>query len=161
MKCFDHPDLDATGTCQDCGKGLCQACTGRFSDVVCEGCFLAHNKRVARRMYAGLAGTAALFGASLYLLSTLRTTHGGHLGVGPAVLPSVLLAFAFWGWRFLSAHAPRLGAGSGFVWAIYLVVKSFASLLLGVVVGPFQIVRQLREIYVARKARRQIARGEG
>ncbi|HUM04865.1 MAG TPA: hypothetical protein VLT90_05350 [Terriglobales bacterium] len=26
MKCFNHPDVEAVGTCKQCSKGLCSAC---------------------------------------------------------------------------------------------------------------------------------------
>lgn len=26
MKCFEHPELDAVGTCKQCSKGLCSTC---------------------------------------------------------------------------------------------------------------------------------------
>ncbi|MBP7275989.1 MAG: hypothetical protein KBA51_07280, partial [Kiritimatiellae bacterium] len=26
MKCFNHEDRDAVGTCKSCGKGVCREC---------------------------------------------------------------------------------------------------------------------------------------
>jgi hypothetical protein len=120
---------------------------------------LAHNQGVARQVYTGLATTVVLFGASLYFLGGMRATGGGHLGLR-AWMPALLLSFTYWGWRFLSQHAPRLSGGSGGVWLIYFLLKFSLSMVLGIVVGPYQIFRLARELYIAKKAKRQIARGE-
>lgn len=38
MKCFNHPELDATATCADCQKWLCKDCAGRYQEPVCWPC---------------------------------------------------------------------------------------------------------------------------
>lgn len=40
MKCYNHPDRDAVGTCVDCGKGLCQECMDLWTIPVCTDCNL-------------------------------------------------------------------------------------------------------------------------
>lgn len=39
MKCYVHPDVDATGTCASCGRPVCSACAVDFnSKVTCKSC---------------------------------------------------------------------------------------------------------------------------
>jgi hypothetical protein len=39
MKCAQHPDVDATGYCRQCGKPLCPACTRDVQGALyCESC---------------------------------------------------------------------------------------------------------------------------
>jgi hypothetical protein len=39
MKCVQHPDVDATGYCRQCGKPLCPACTRDVRGALyCENC---------------------------------------------------------------------------------------------------------------------------
>lgn len=42
MKCAEHPDVDATGYCRQCGKPLCSACTRDVRGALyCESCLAA------------------------------------------------------------------------------------------------------------------------
>lgn len=159
MKCFAHPESDAAGTCQHCGRGLCPACSQRFTLPLCESCLLKHNRSVAARMALGLTSTVVLFVAVTYLLGRMSDGHGHTLGYGKSWLPGLLLAFTYWGWRFLSERAPRLTMGSGVVWLVYFMIKFIAAYLIGIIVGPYQIVRMARQLYITRKTRREIAGG--
>ena len=38
MKCFYHEKKDAVGTCQNCGKGLCKECAGKYTPCLCDDC---------------------------------------------------------------------------------------------------------------------------
>jgi hypothetical protein len=39
MKCYYHPEVEATGVCTDCGKAICQDCAVSVNDrVVCRKC---------------------------------------------------------------------------------------------------------------------------
>lgn len=47
MKCFNHPDKDAVGLCQYCGKAVCNSCAQTFlGKVFCLGCSQALKRRV-------------------------------------------------------------------------------------------------------------------
>src|SRR5438046_1217177 len=104
MKCFNHNAVDATATCQDCGKGLCVECSSRFDTILCEPCLLKHNSLVSRQMYVGLALTAVIFIAATYFFSSVAPGNAKPLAFGSATLMGLMLAFTFWGWRFLSDY---------------------------------------------------------
>lgn len=160
MKCFNHIDLDATATCQECGKGLCINCSSRFNVILCEGCLLNHNKSVSREMYIGLAITISIFIGFTYLLGTMTLHHGKTVGFEKAWIFGLLLSFTFWGWRFLNNYLPTLASGTGAVWIIYLFIKFTAAYFIGILVGPYQIFKMSKEIYRVQKVRGQITRGE-
>ena len=160
MKCFNHNAMDATATCQDCGKGLCVECSSRFDIMLCEPCLLTHNSQVSRQMYVGLALTAAIFIVTTYFLGSQTTAKGQSMGYSTAAFAGLLLAFTYWGWRFLSDYFPRLTQGTGWVWLVYFVLKFVAAYFIGFIVGPYQIFKHFREIYRARNVKQQIARGQ-
>jgi len=44
MKCFNHQDMDAVGTCKHCNKGLCNTCSTDLSFGL--ACKNSHEKQV-------------------------------------------------------------------------------------------------------------------
>lgn len=46
MKCYYHIEREAVGTCQDCGKALCQDCASKYTPCLCTSCY---QKRVDAR----------------------------------------------------------------------------------------------------------------
>lgn len=54
MKCYVHPDLDAIGTCTNCGKVVCSTCAIEVGGkVVCKNCAQnIANKQVSPAMAA-------------------------------------------------------------------------------------------------------------
>ena len=160
MKCFNHNAMDATATCQDCGKGLCVDCSSRFNLILCEPCLLKHNNLVSRKMYLGLTLTAVIFVAATYFFGSVVLGKGKSMGYGSAAFVGLMLAFTYWGWRFLSDHFPRLTGGTGGVWLVYLMLKFMAAYFIGIIVGPYQIFKHFREIYRARHVKQQLTRGE-
>lgn len=160
MKCFNHNEMDATSTCQECSKGLCVNCSSRFNMMLCEGCLLSHNKSVATQMFTGLAITIAIFLSFTYFFGSLESSSGESIGYSKAVFPSLVLAFTYWGWKFMTNYFPTLTMGTGFVWLVYFFLKFTASCLIGLIVGPYQIFKMLKEIRMTNKVKGQISRGE-
>lgn len=159
MKCFAHNGLDATATCQGCNKGLCVDCSSRFNVTLCEFCLLSHNRSVEKEMYKGLAITIFIFSVVTYYIGdSWWSSDNENLII--AWFPGIILAFTYWGWKFLSEHAFRLQGANIGIWLIYLMFKFFIAYFIGILVGPYQIFRMLKEIRVARKTKRQITRGE-
>ncbi len=101
MKCFNHPESDANGTCQDCGKGLCGSCVSRFDFPLCESCLISHNSTVSRQLYMGLAITFVIFIGATYF-SYMNIFQQERLG--QAMFFGGLMAGTYWGWRFLSTR---------------------------------------------------------
>lgn len=160
MKCFNHTDMDATATCKNCNKGLCVECSSRFNTMLCEPCLIEHNKSVARNMYIGLATTVLIFFGFMYVFGSIQGSSGEPLGYSKAILPSLLLAFTFWGWKFLSDYSPRLTMGTGNVWIMYFFIKLLMACFIGLIVAPYQIFKMLKELNTVNKTKKQIIRGE-
>jgi len=146
MKCFSHPDNDAVGQCSLCGKGLCKACGSRFERILCDACATTHNRQIVREMWIGLGITVAIPIVVTWILVSYKAPFGRSLIIG------LLLAGTNWGWKFLSAHFPRMTGGSSNVWLVYLTIKLMASSFIGIFVGPYQIYRMIRELRTAREA---------
>jgi uncharacterized membrane protein len=159
VKCFTHPDIDASATCQSCSQGLCKACASRFDIMFCEGCLLSHNRTVTSQLYRGLAITGGIFLVCLYLISQSESSSGDSVGVAKAIVPSLLFAFIYWGWKFLSGRFFRLQAASAPIWVIYMAIKLQIAVLIGILVGPYQIFNTVRELRKANQTKRDIQAG--
>lgn len=49
MKCFNHPNTDAVGTCQKCGKAGCHECLNEVNEMLlCGGCYAVAVEEHAR-----------------------------------------------------------------------------------------------------------------
>lgn len=157
MKCFSHVDADAVAHCPSCGKGLCPTCATRFDPPLCEACLLAHNRTCARQLSLGLAVSAGLFAVTLFFsVSLVAEQHGPLAHYGVALLMSLVVAFAYWGWRFVAArYSDTVNTGLA-----HVLLKLILSIFLGVFVGPYQITQSLRQLRNERALRAQIARGE-
>lgn len=140
MDCFLHPGSAAVAQCNTCSKGLCRACASRFAPILCEECLVSHNRQVARGAWTGLTITVvvALAGTAWFA--------SRHLPIGQCVLMGVVLSGTYWGWKFLSERFPHLAAGSFAAWGVYLVLKFVAAFFIGLLVGPYQIFRTVREL---------------
>lgn len=159
MKCFNHIDMDATATCNNCSKGLCSKCSSRFSLMLCESCLLEHNKSIAIEMYIGLAiTTIILIGSAVFMI--MQTNTGEDVNILNALLVGLLFSFTYWGWKFLSTYFPSLTVATGNVWIIYICIKFTIAYFIGLLVGPYQIYKMLRDIKIAKKIKNQIEKGE-
>jgi len=148
MKCYNHSSENSIATCKHCNKGLCVKCSSRFNIIICESCLLKYNKSVANEMYTGLAiTTSILFGVMFF-----KGINSFSLGL--------LLAFTYWGWKFLSSHAPSLTMGTGNVWFFYFMIKFFIAYFIGLFVGPYQIFKMLKEIGIIKKTQGKIENNE-
>ncbi|MCX9158036.1 hypothetical protein OPU71_18090 [Niveibacterium sp. 24ML] len=144
MKCAQHVELDAVGTCNSCGRGLCSDCAAVFTPPLCGACASAHNKGIAKTLWVQLFLMLGLFITALILL----------LGKTPwldAVGFACVAAFFPSGWRFLGRYfAPSGGYFSPLARWMSLAVQAFAAACIGVVVGPIFLFRAWREFRVVR-----------
>lgn len=72
MKCMQHSTVDAVGTCQSCGAGVCADCAHRSNPMTCNRCLIQQYKVTMRSilrdaLFACLAGVAfiVLFGRGI------------------------------------------------------------------------------------------------
>lgn len=157
MKCFNHVDADATALCQGCNKGLCAHCSTRFDTTLCEQCLLNHNKSAADGTYTDLLMTVILFLGITWFLHKPQATH---LPLVNSAMIGLIFSFTYYGWKFLTNLFPTVWIGSGLVWLILTIVKFIAAYFVGLVVGPFQIIKAVRKIYATSRVRSQIANGQ-
>ena len=158
MKCAEHNNTDAVATCR-CGRGLCSECANRFTDPMCESCVLEDAKSISHELYRGLLITVVVFAAVAWWATQLHSSTGEHLPMANALLMGVLLAFTYWGWRFLTDHLPSLTAGTGIVWVMYLLFKFIAAYCIGLIVGPYQIGKMIWQLRAIHQLKRYIADG--
>lgn len=151
MKCAQHVDLDAVGTCNSCGKGLCPDCASVFTPPVCGDCALAHNKGVATSMWTQLALMAGLFVVALVILM-------GKIPLPSAIGYSLMAAFFPSGWNFLGRYFSPSG-GYLFPMARWmnLIIQAAVASFLGIVLGPIYLFKAWKELKVARETRKSMA----
>lgn len=99
MKCAQHFELDAVGTCNACGKGLCPECASIFTPPVCGSCATTHNQGVATSLWIQLGLMAGLFVVSMIVLV-------GKVPASSALGYSLMAAFFPPGWKFLVRCSP-------------------------------------------------------
>lgn len=150
--------LDATSTCNMCGKGLCSDCTNRFEMPFCEACLLQHNKAIEKEVYVGFAIMLVIFFGAMYFYWNILFSHQQKFEPF-LLLIGLLFSFSYWGWKFLSNYLPRLQQGSLFTWIIYLYLKFTAAYFVGFIVGPYQIYKMVKNLRISRKIKKQIEAG--
>lgn len=150
MKCAQHVDLDAVGTCNSCGLGLCPECASVFSPPLCGNCALAHNKGVATSLWTQLALMGGLFVIALVILV-------GKVPLLTAIGYAVMAAFFPPGWNFLGRYFSPSG-GYLFPTArwINLIFQAAVAALIGVVVGPIYLFKAWKELKVVRETRASV-----
>lgn len=150
MKCAGHVALDAVGTCNVCGKGLCLECVSIFRPPLCSDCALAHNKGIATSLWTHLAIMGGLFAVTLIFLV-------GRAPVLSTIGYALMVAFFPSGWSFLGRYFSPSG-GYLFPMArwINLLVQTAIAALLGIVVGPIYLLKVWKEIQIVRETKRTI-----
>lgn len=169
MKCATHPGNDAVATCQICGRGLCLECSKRFNVMKCAECLLrdnsAYRKRLKREIFLPIIG-----GLGMALLLTaacgceIISTRG--FGLSELLLMITFLPFIAvitvpipFGWRVIrnlrSKQADDTsvfffnaqGAILMYFFAVFFyILVALVSIPIGLVVGPWKIWKNLREI---------------
>jgi hypothetical protein len=142
-----HPNQGAVAQCTTCSRGLCPDCAPRFEPPSCDACVVNNNTRAERELWTGLVITAAIAFASPFFL------RSAGIPLGQSLFTGVQFAFAWWGWKFLSAHLPSLSRAALATWFVYFFFKLVASMFIGLVVGPYQLYRLVTLLRVLRHAR--------
>jgi len=165
MKCHAHHDQDAVSTC-DCNKGMCAPCTGRFTTGQCEACLLARNAQVKRNIVREWI-KAASFGAGGVVLALLIASGYNYPVLDrlwTSVMYFVLFAAGSIGWRYLTAERGwTIVILNPFFFVLIGFIVSFklsASVLIGLVVGPFRLWKGIKEVKFINSVELQVARGE-
>lgn len=157
MKCTDHSELEALGTCQECHKNLCGDCVNRYEKPLCNNCLETSLSKESRRFYFSLVMTAVLFALGYYVW--IRYFHGF---VFYSLIPACIMGGSYWGWHFLTnilakpVEKSRSTSMHLIVWTFYYVVKLIISLLIGVFVGIYKIGEGAQKLRQAGLLRQQI-----
>jgi len=143
MKCAQHYEADAVGTCVTCGKGLCPTCADMFSKPYCERCVVQvnrsavqHNEGLIRKAKRSLLVPAVLLPVALWTLSSLGTARNLNSFINTLIM-SAAVATTPAGWSFLSRYFEPSG-GYFHIFARWLNAGFHLALsvVLGMVVGP-------------------------
>lgn len=150
MKCAGHNDLDAVGTCNSCGRGLCTECVSVFTPPLCGHCALAHNRGVAKTFWVQLILMAVMFVVALVVLMD-------KLPLLSVLGYAVMAAFFVPGWNFLGRY---LSPGGGYLFPmarwINLIVHAAVAALIGVVVGPIYLFKAWKELKTVRETKKRM-----
>jgi hypothetical protein len=104
MKCFTHQEVDAIGSCRNCGKGLCSACAKDLQFALschgsCESELIAIRAQVLRSR--ALLDTqkrfrlmAPIFFALMGVVFIVTDLSSGHVSWLPMSFGSLCLVFA-------------------------------------------------------------------
>lgn len=160
MKCFNHSDSDAVGTCARCGKAVCRLCVMDLDDaLLCLRCVEAEEEAVAvearrlvRRSWYLTVSLGGLL-AVAFLAAGGETSTAARLGLA-AFAPYAVWG-TYWGWKRVWPWWKGLFRNSGcFVIATpvgWLVILFFTfwiafvlSYLYGVLGGGFVEYRRYR-----------------
>lgn len=165
MKCFNHPEIDAVATCQKCGKGLCRVCAEKYTPCMCDACAAmvqrnrqeqAQNKENERKQKyrdalvntRGEFISTSLIGIVFAVLFTWwSATHGSTFDGIFDYVGFFFLSFCIpFGWKFLTylqSFVPVTLFGTWWFWFIYICVKVFLSVFVGLPAFIYQLVKTI------------------
>lgn len=162
MKCFNHVEREAVATCKKCGKGLCKECAEKYTPCMCDACAAqlqqdkqqqAQNKEEQRKQKYkdALVDTrgefikTTLIGVvvGIVMIIWLRDdtfTVGDYIGY------LIIGLFIPFGWKFLTylqSFIPIFLFGTWWFWLIYIIVKAFLSIFIGIPAFIYQLVKTI------------------
>lgn len=155
MKCANHPAADAIGLCSDCGRALCPECQVGLERVACAACLSSHNNRVTMHFAKQLATSAGMFAIALILLGNLVLPwhEKGMLALMAAFLP--------FGWSALSRFfTPGGGYFHPAMRWMELLFHLGIAVMIGWLVGPWQIYKAIKDIRKGRAANASVRVGQ-
>jgi hypothetical protein len=105
--------------------------------------------------------TVVVFAGATWFFAVMKDSSGSPaVSVPTAALLGLLFAFTYLGWKFLTNYFPQLWGGTGTLWLVYLILKFIAAYFIGLIVGPFQIIKMLNQLRILSRVKHQIATGE-
>lgn len=145
MKCYRHPDRDAVGTCEDCGRGLCQECISYYSMPICTECNLKRFHLEKQGIYKEFLLTAVFA-----ILGIVLAFSGNPQGIIDVITVIWATAGVYPGWRMLTRITPNVFLVLPIIgWVLYFIIKLFIAIFIGwacLVIRLVRNVRRLREI---------------
>ena len=133
MKCYYHPEVDAIGTCTNCGKAICQTCAvnvgGRFQ---CQQCLASG--AVSQTTSTLPTNSLAIISLILGILGLIGCCCGGSIGGILFGLPASIT-----GWiarkQILKADKEQQGLQLATVGLVFGIAELILALVVLVVWG--------------------------
>lgn len=112
MKCYNHADVDAVGTCKNCCKGICHECiTDTYKGIACTATCVEDtvflNILVEKQKKNNLETLAAVFnnGAVYFAIGVVSLGYSISKDDGAPIL--FVLGLLLMGWGFLNFITSR------------------------------------------------------
>ncbi|MCF8260042.1 MAG: DUF2180 family protein [Melioribacteraceae bacterium] len=142
MKCANHPESDAVGTCVDCGKGLCSECLNQYEFPICDSCNSVRADGEKKELTKNIALTVLFFAIGFYFANS---SAGSFQLVGGIVI-GYLFAGIPWGWSFLNKITPSIFLFLPLIgWVIYFFIKGILSFFIGFIALPIKLFQIYRD----------------
>lgn len=159
MNCYYHPTTTVVATCPDCRKGLCKSCCDKYSLPICTACagrrFSAEKNEIltgfAWMIGMGIAGVLLFNNSYVGKICQQNPFLGGtvfNITVFNIILFYYSVAIVA-GWKTLNKltsnyflFLPLIG------WVVYLIIKLYVAMLIGIFVAPFRIAKDIRRLTV-------------
>ncbi|MGL5256902.1 MAG: hypothetical protein ACRC76_07665 [Proteocatella sp.] len=145
MKCYQHIDNDAVAQCCDCGKGLCSACTDKWSMPICDACNYLRAGNEKKQVVKNLMLTIPLLMVG-FLIVPSQADFGTKFMLG------YLCAGIPWGWSVLNRITPNiflfLPIGG---WILYFTIKFLIAYFIGIVALPYKLYKFIKIYKEAQK----------
>lgn len=146
-RCFVHEDRHAVAACRTCDRRLCADCASYYRPAHCHGCTLRETGKAVASRVVQVLGTIVIAAATAWLL-----VHNGKAGARDAMLIGGAAAFGLHGWAVLARFFPAITAPLP-VFLILIALRLWASVVAGLVAGPYRIARALYDIAVLLRLR--------
>jgi len=161
MNCFYHPDSPSVAACIDCGKGLCQPCTAKFSIAICNDCNAKRNQKDKVTMINILL-KKILPSIVLFIVAFLfMHKTGSYSNIYVSIIFGYIVMSIPWGW---SRTGDMLGRRrfsflrSGFLDWCHWSLRISLSFLLGFVFFPLEVIKLIRAAKDSKKIDEAIER---
>lgn len=153
MKCFVHVERDAVGTCQTCGKTLCQECAMKYTPCTCDGCIVLQENDKRAKYKNSLVNSVQEFYTTLFMgvvvglgACWLLANGDSHVDFFTYVLSFFWMATVPFGWKMLSffqSFFPLMIIGTIWFWVIWTAIKFGLCLYIGPVAFVIQLIRMI------------------
>jgi hypothetical protein len=134
MKCYVHPDVDAVGTCANCGKFVCSSCAVDYKGkVTCKSCVEKMTSAPAAAAATPVAGVLparkepilsvalSFLGFFVFGIIGLGQIYNGEVKKGVALTIGNYVLWFLMAIIFFAGSVVTLGFGAMCCWVVFLV----------------------------------------
>lgn len=145
MQCYNHPENNVVATCGGCNKGLCLACTDKYTHPICDMCNMQRAKSSRQVIIRNTILTLIFAIVGFSAASNTKVPLSSH------IIMAYIVAGIPWGWSALNRITANffLFMPIGH-WAAYFFIKSTLSIFVGVVAFPWKIFTTIKELNTIR-----------